>query len=48
MRPALAQKLEELIKNPAILEQAATAAKACGHPDAAKKLADLVEGKRRN
>jgi UDP-N-acetylglucosamine--N-acetylmuramyl-(pentapeptide) pyrophosphoryl-undecaprenol N-acetylglucosamine transferase len=41
--PALAQKLREFLKNPAMLEKAASAAKACGRPDAVKKLADVVE-----
>jgi UDP-N-acetylglucosamine--N-acetylmuramyl-(pentapeptide) pyrophosphoryl-undecaprenol N-acetylglucosamine transferase len=42
---ALAQKLEELMKNPALLEKAAAAAKACGQPEAVKNLANLVEKK---
>jgi UDP-N-acetylglucosamine--N-acetylmuramyl-(pentapeptide) pyrophosphoryl-undecaprenol N-acetylglucosamine transferase len=40
---ALAQKLEELMKNPGILQEAASAAKSCGQPDAARNLADIVE-----
>ncbi|MBI1214465.1 MAG: undecaprenyldiphospho-muramoylpentapeptide beta-N-acetylglucosaminyltransferase [Alphaproteobacteria bacterium] len=40
---AMAQKLEELMNDPAGLAQAAQAAKSCGRPDAARKLADLVE-----
>jgi UDP-N-acetylglucosamine--N-acetylmuramyl-(pentapeptide) pyrophosphoryl-undecaprenol N-acetylglucosamine transferase len=39
----LAQKLRDLLENPAILEKTAAAAKACGRPDAASRLADLVE-----
>lgn len=39
----LAQKLESLIGNPATLDAAARAARACGQPDAVKKLADLAE-----
>ena len=42
---ALAEKLEYLIKNPAVLENAAKAAKSCGKPEAVKNLADLVETK---
>jgi UDP-N-acetylglucosamine--N-acetylmuramyl-(pentapeptide) pyrophosphoryl-undecaprenol N-acetylglucosamine transferase len=42
---AVAGKLAELMKNPALLAQAATAARACGQPDAAKNLADVVEKK---
>lgn len=40
---ALAQMLQNLIQNPLELQQAAAAAKTCGQPDAAKKLADEVE-----
>lgn len=39
----LAEKLKELVENSAALEKAAAEAKACGEPDAAKKLASLVE-----
>jgi len=42
---ALAKQLEDLMKNPALLENAAKAAKACGQPEAVKNLADLVEKK---
>lgn len=42
---ALAEQFSHLLKNPAILENAAQAAKSCGQPDAVKKLADLVEVK---
>ena len=42
---AVAAKLAELMKNPAMLEQAAAAAKSCGQPDAARNLADVVEKK---
>jgi len=41
--PVLAQKLQELFANPAILMAAAQASRACGQPDAAAKLADLTE-----
>jgi UDP-N-acetylglucosamine--N-acetylmuramyl-(pentapeptide) pyrophosphoryl-undecaprenol N-acetylglucosamine transferase len=40
---ALAQKLRELLENPAILAGAAAAAKSCGRSDAAQRLADVVE-----
>jgi UDP-N-acetylglucosamine--N-acetylmuramyl-(pentapeptide) pyrophosphoryl-undecaprenol N-acetylglucosamine transferase len=40
---ALAERLESLIRDPAQLEKAAAAAKACGQPGAVRKLADLVE-----
>lgn len=40
---ALADKLLEFMKNPAVLADAAAAAKTCGQPEAAKRLADLVE-----
>lgn len=40
---ALAEKLKEFIADKSILEKAASAAKACGQPDAAKNLADVVE-----
>jgi UDP-N-acetylglucosamine--N-acetylmuramyl-(pentapeptide) pyrophosphoryl-undecaprenol N-acetylglucosamine transferase len=40
---ALAQKLRELLENPAILATTAAAAKACARPDAVQKLADVVE-----
>lgn len=43
----LAQRLEELAKSPAVLENAAKAARACGQPEAVRKLADLVEEKLR-
>lgn len=39
----LAAQLDILIKTPALLQNAAAAAKACGQPNAVKKLADLVE-----
>lgn len=39
----LAKQLEHLAKNPAILENAAAAAKSCGQTDAARRLADVVE-----
>lgn len=42
---ALADKLLEFMKNPEVLARAAAAAKSCGQPDAAKRLADLVENK---
>lgn len=42
---AVAAKLAELMQNPALLEQAAAAAKSCGQPDAARNLADVVEKK---
>lgn len=41
----LAQKLEELLTNPAMLTASAAAAKACGRPHAAEKLADFVESR---
>jgi len=41
---ALARRLEELFSVPAILEKAASAARAAGRPDAAERLADLVMG----
>jgi UDP-N-acetylglucosamine--N-acetylmuramyl-(pentapeptide) pyrophosphoryl-undecaprenol N-acetylglucosamine transferase len=41
----LADKLLEFMKNPEVLTRAAAAAKSCGQPDAAKRLADLVENK---
>jgi UDP-N-acetylglucosamine--N-acetylmuramyl-(pentapeptide) pyrophosphoryl-undecaprenol N-acetylglucosamine transferase len=41
--PALAQKMREMLENPAILAKMAIAAKAEGHPDAAQRLADVVE-----
>lgn len=41
----LADKLQELIQNPVILEKAAVAAKECGQPEAAQRLADLVESR---
>jgi UDP-N-acetylglucosamine--N-acetylmuramyl-(pentapeptide) pyrophosphoryl-undecaprenol N-acetylglucosamine transferase len=44
---ALAEQLSHFLQNPAILENAAQAAKACGQPEAVKKLADLVEMKLR-
>ena len=40
---ALAEQLVDLIKNPTLLQNAAAAAKACGQPEAVRKLADLVE-----
>jgi UDP-N-acetylglucosamine--N-acetylmuramyl-(pentapeptide) pyrophosphoryl-undecaprenol N-acetylglucosamine transferase len=40
---ALAAKIAELFNNPAALEAAAKAAKACGQPEAVKNLANLVE-----
>lgn len=40
---SLAQKIAQLANNPAMLENAAQAAKACGKTDAAQALADLVE-----
>lgn len=39
----LAEKLRELMEHPALLEKAAAVARACGEPDAAKKMADAVE-----
>jgi len=39
----LASQLKALMETPGLLEIAAAAAKACGQPDAVKKLADLVE-----
>lgn len=39
----LARQIENLAKNPPMLENAAKAAKSCGQPEAVKKLADLVE-----
>lgn len=44
---ALAQKLEELAGSPTALAQAAERAKACGNPQAAQNLADLVETRTR-
>lgn len=40
---ALARQIEHLARNPALLENAARAARACGQPDAVKNLASLVE-----
>jgi UDP-N-acetylglucosamine--N-acetylmuramyl-(pentapeptide) pyrophosphoryl-undecaprenol N-acetylglucosamine transferase len=42
---ALATRLGELMRDPALLDKAAAAAKACGQPDAAARLADVVEKK---
>ena len=42
---ALAEKLKDFMQNPATLQDAAAACKSCGHPEAAKNLADLVEQK---
>ncbi len=39
----LARQIEQLVKNPALIENAAKAARACGQPEAVKNLADLVE-----
>lgn len=39
----VADKLQHFMQDPAILEKAAAAAKACGQPGAAANLADLVE-----
>jgi UDP-N-acetylglucosamine--N-acetylmuramyl-(pentapeptide) pyrophosphoryl-undecaprenol N-acetylglucosamine transferase len=40
---ALGQKVREMMENPAMLRNAAAAAKDCGRPDAAQRLADCVE-----
>lgn len=44
---ALADKLEQLMAKPDMLDKAALAAKSCGAPDAAGRLADLVEAEAR-
>ncbi len=44
---ALAEKLGQLMAQPALLEKTAAAAKTCGAPDAAFRLADLVEAETR-
>ena len=41
---SLAARLESMFGMPTILEKAAVAADKTGRPDAAKRLADLVEG----
>ncbi|MEO5373248.1 MAG: undecaprenyldiphospho-muramoylpentapeptide beta-N-acetylglucosaminyltransferase [Alphaproteobacteria bacterium] len=41
--PALAARLQSLIEMPVMLEKAAACARATGHPDAASRLADVVE-----
>lgn len=40
---ALSKKIEQLAKNPSMLENAATAARSCGQPEAVKRLADLID-----
>jgi UDP-N-acetylglucosamine--N-acetylmuramyl-(pentapeptide) pyrophosphoryl-undecaprenol N-acetylglucosamine transferase len=45
---ALAQKLKDVLENPAILAKTAAAAKSCARPDAAERLADVVEKSMRN
>ncbi|MBB2160187.1 undecaprenyldiphospho-muramoylpentapeptide beta-N-acetylglucosaminyltransferase [Gluconacetobacter sacchari] len=42
--PSLAARLESLLSDPAALARAAAAARTLGRPDAARLLADLVEG----
>lgn len=42
--PSLATRLETLLSDPATLADAARAARSLGRPDAAHRLADLVEG----
>ncbi|MBB2169480.1 undecaprenyldiphospho-muramoylpentapeptide beta-N-acetylglucosaminyltransferase [Gluconacetobacter aggeris] len=42
--PSLAARLESLLSDPATLAGAAAAARSLGRPDAAERLADLVEG----
>ncbi len=39
----LSGEIEKFMKDPALLQKAAEAAKSCGQPDAARNLADLVE-----
>jgi UDP-N-acetylglucosamine--N-acetylmuramyl-(pentapeptide) pyrophosphoryl-undecaprenol N-acetylglucosamine transferase len=40
----LAKQMQKLGLDPSALQNAASRAKSCGHPDAARDLADLVEG----
>ena len=43
IKPALAKRLQNLLRHPERLSEAAAAARTLGRPDAAKALADLVE-----